>query len=189
MIVLDELAVLCRPGAKSREPEMARIESTIEKHRKVDGILAPGTLEGGDVLRIGRTLYVGLSNRTNEEGIRQLQQRVSQFGYSVATMGVKKCLHLKTAVTSPADGLLLVNSDWIDVTSFSGFEILSVPLDEPWGANTLAVNGIVLATASSPRTADMLRSRGLNVHQLNISELQKAEAGLTCLSVCFRKLS
>src|SRR5436190_4279933 len=85
VIVLDELAVLCRPGAKSREPEVQKIAKAISGIRPVQRIIAPGTLEGGDVLCIGRTLYVGLSNRTNEEGIRQLQQQVSSFGYSVVS--------------------------------------------------------------------------------------------------------
>jgi dimethylargininase len=189
VIVLDELAVLCRPGAKSREPEVARIKSVIEKHRKVESILAPGTLEGGDVLCVGRTVYVGLSSRTNVEGLRQLRQIIARFGYSVVPVRVKGCLHLKTAVTSPSDGLLLANPNWIEVEAFRGFELLHVAADEPWGANTLRVNDTVLVADASPRTANVLQARGLNIHRLNISELQKAEAGLTCLSVCFLKLS
>jgi dimethylargininase len=187
VIVFDELAVLCRPGAKSREPEVARIESAIAKHREMERILDPGILEGGDVLRIGRTVYIGLSSRTNEEGIRQLGQFISKFDYSVVPVRVNGCLHLKTAATSPAEGLLLVNPDWIDVAPFQGLEVLPVPRNEPWGANTLRVNNNVMVADSSPRTAHLLQARGLNIHQLNISELQKAEAGLTCLSVFFQK--
>lgn len=188
VIVLDELAVLCRLGARSREPEGERMENAIAGIRPVQRIVAPGTLEGGDVLRIGRTLYVGLSCRTNEEGIRQLQGMVSPFGYVIRTVRVNQCLHLKTGATSPAEGMLLANAEWIDVTVFRGLEVLTVTEGEPWGANTLPVNGTVLVADSSPRTADLLESRGLKVQRLGISELQKAEAGLTCLSVCFRKL-
>ena len=97
-----------------------------------------------------------------------------------------QCLHLKSAVTSPSEGLLIVNPDWIDCTAFRNLELLHVPVEEPWGANTLNLNGSVLVPASVPRTADLLESRGLPVHRIDISELQKAEAGMTCLSVLFR---
>jgi dimethylargininase len=179
VVVLDEVAVLCRPGAKSREPEAERMESAIGAFRPVQRIATPGTLEGGDVLRIGRTLYVGLSSRTNAEGIRQLEQIVSPFGYSIIRVRVKACLHLKTAATSPAERLLLANSDWIDVAPFRDLEVINVAKGEPWGANTLPVNGSVLVAKSSPRTADILESRGIKVKRIDISELQKAEAGLT----------
>jgi dimethylargininase len=185
VIVLDEVAVLCRLGRASRQLETERIKREIASVRPVHRIVTPGTVEGGDVLRIGRTLYVGLSSRTNEEGIRQLRQIVSPFGYAVTVVNITKCLHLKTGVTSPAEGMLFVNAEWIDARPFQGLEIVKVPAAEPWGANTLAINGTVLVADSSPRTADLLESKGLNVRRLGISELQKAEAGLTCLSVLF----
>lgn len=185
VIVLDEIAVICRLGIASRQPEAQRIEREIAIVRPIHRIVAPGTVEGGDVLRIGRTLYVGLSSRTNEEGIRQLRQIVSPFGYAVTVVNVTKCLHLKTGITSPAEGMLLVNAEWINPGPFRGFELVKVPAAEPWGANALAINGTVLVADASPRTADLLESKGLNVRRLDISELQKAEAGLTCLSVLF----
>lgn len=184
-IVLDELAVICRPGAASRLPEVKSIERALAKVRPVNSIVSPGTLEGGDVLRMGKTLYIGMSTRTNQEGIRQCQEIIRQYGYEAVGVPLKGCLHLKSAVTSPADGMLLVNSDWLDPSLFSQFEILRVPDAEPWGANTLAVNANVLVTGSSPRTADLLDSRGLRVRLLDISELQKAEAALTCLSLLY----
>ena len=185
VIVLDEIAVLCRLGAASREPEADKIAEHIADIRAVHRITPPATIEGGDVLRIGKTLFVGISSRTNGEGIRQLEEIVSHFGYRVVGVKVNGCLHLKTAVTSPTEGLLVANTDWIDVTPFRQFEILNVPKSEPWGGNTLAVNGTVLVADSSPQTAALLESRGLQVKRLAISELQKAEAGLTCLSVLF----
>ena len=184
-IVLDEMAVICRLGAASRELESEKIEQAVTNFRPVRRMVPPATLEGGDVLRIGRTLFVGASTRTNREGRQQLEKLVAPFGYSVVEVGVKGCLHLKTGVTSPAAGVLILNDRWIDPTPFRHLEILNVPAEEPWGANTLAVNGTVLVTASSPMTAALLESKGLRVHRLEISELQKAEAGLTCLSVLF----
>jgi dimethylargininase len=184
-IVLDEVAVICRPGAAPRVPEVKSIERVLAKVRPVHRIVSPGTLEGGDVLRMGKTLYIGMSTRTNLEGLRQCQQIIRPYGYETIGVPLKGCLHLKSAVTSPAEGVLLANAGWIDLSPFSHFEILRVPDAEPWGANTLALNGNVLVTGSSPRTADLLESRGLRVSRLDISELQKAEAALTCLSLLY----
>lgn len=185
VVVLDEVAVVCRLGAASREREADVMVPAVAPLRPVRRIISPGTLEGGDVLRLGRTLFVGLSSRSNTEGIRQLEAIVGPSGYQVRPVTVRGCLHLKTAVTAPADGLLVANSAWVDLTPFAELEIVPVPADEPWGANTLAVNGTVLVAGSAPETARCLSSRGLSVRCLDVSELQKAEAGLTCLSVLF----
>lgn len=186
VVILDEIAVICRLGKASREPEVASIEQEAARIRPIRRIVSPGTLEGGDVLQIGKTLFVGLSSRTNREGLRQLEEIGSPFGYRVTGVKVAGCLHLKTGVTSPADGILLANPDWIDLSPFPKMEMLPVPAAEPWGANILAVNGTLLVAESSPRTADLLESKSLPVKRLDISELQKAEAGLTCLSVLYR---
>jgi dimethylargininase len=185
VIILDEAAVICRLGVASRAAEAESIEQEMARIRPVHRIVSPGTVEGGDVLRMGKTLYVGMSGRTNREGIGQLEEIVRRYGYHAIGVSVEGCLHLKTGVTSPAEGLVIANADWIDLSPFWRFEILRVPGAEPWGANTLAVNGLVLAAESSPRTADLLESKGLRVKRLGISELQKAEAGLTCLSVLY----
>ena len=184
-VVFDECAILGRPGVRSREPEAALIAPVVARIRRVFEIRAPGTLEGGDVLRLERTLFVGRSRRTNDEGIRQLVAIVAPFGYTVQPVAVNGGLHLKTAITAPAAGLLVANPRWIDIAAFHGHEILSVPADEPWAANTLPVNGRVLVAASARRTADSLVARGLDVRRIEIVELQKAEAGLTCLSVLY----
>jgi dimethylargininase len=184
-IVLDEVAVICRPGAASRVPEVESIERALATVRPVHRIASPGTLEGGDVLRMGKTLYIGMSSRTNREGIRQCREIIRPHGYEAIGVRLEGCLHLKSAATSPADGVLLANAGWMDLSPFSHFEILRVPDLEPWGANTLALNGQVLVTGSSPRTADLLESKGLCVSRLDISELQKAEAALTCLSLLY----
>lgn len=186
VIMLDEVAVICRLGVASRQREAVILEREVAKIRPIRRIVSPGTVEGGDVLQMGRSLFMGISSRTNREGIRQLEEIVSPFGYRVIGVPVKGCLHLKTGVTSPSDGLLIANTEWIDVSGFSGMEIIRVPAEEPWGANTLMVNGTVFVAESAPLTAGLLESRGLKVRRLDISELQKAEAGLTCLSVLHR---
>ena len=187
VVLLDECAVLCRPGVASRRAEVDLIRSAVERIRIVSEIAAPGTLEGGDVLAIGRTVFVGRSTRTNGEGIEQLRRQIAPHGYEVREVAVRGSLHLKTAVTAPAAGLLIANPAWIDASAFAGFEVISVPPDEPFGANTLPINRRVLVAASAPRTAEVLTMRGLDVRTVDISELQKAEAGLTCLSVLWAR--
>jgi dimethylargininase len=186
-VILDELAVLCRPGCVSREPEIQALLPTLGGFRNLMRIQPPGTLDGGDVLAIDKTLFVGLSGRTNGEGLRQLETITSRFGYRVVPVTIRGCLHLKTAVTCVAPGLLLANRAWVDLAPFVGFELLTTPKDEPWSANALRVNEAVLTLASSPRTTELLQNKHLNVRPIDISELQKAEAGLTCLSLLYRQ--
>lgn len=185
VLMLDEGAVLCRLGAPSRATESELLHQEIEGLRAVFTIEAPGTLEGGDILRVDRTLFVGLSSRTNPDGIAQLRGIVGAWGYQVVEVAVQGCLHLKTAVTSPATGLLILNPRWVDLSRFEGFEILLVAEMEPWGANTLCLNDRVLVAASAPKTARILQSKGVTVVTVDVSELQKAEAGLTCMSVLY----
>ena len=186
-VLLDEVAILCRPGTPSRVAEVTLIRPAIAFLRTVDAIQAPGTLEGGDVLRVGRTLFVGRSTRTNPEGIRQLRALVAPHRYEVTEVAVRGALHLKTGITAPAPGLMVANPAWIDLAAFRPFEVVPVPADEPWGANVLPLNDLVLVAAAAPRTAALLRDRGLEVRLVDISELQKAEAGLTCLSLVYRE--
>jgi dimethylargininase len=186
-IVLDEIAILTRPGASSRRPEVAFIAPVVAGVRRTAEIREPGTLEGGDVLRVGRTLFVGRSRRTNPDGIRQLAEIVAPFGYDVRPVEVRGCLHLKSAITAVAPERLLAHAPWIDVEPFRGCEIIPVDPAELEGANALAVNGHVLVVASAPRTADALARRGLDVRQVDVSELQKAESGLTCSSLLYRQ--
>jgi dimethylargininase len=185
LLLLDRTAILCRPGVKSREPEVERMRRELTGLPFKQEIRAPGTVDGGDVLCIGRTVFVGESTRTNSDGIRQLRSMAAPLGFTVTAVPISASLHLKTAITSPAQSLLITNPAWADLSAFRGFEILAIPSSEPWGANTLSVNGRVLVAASAPRTADLLRAKGLAVSLVDISELQKAEAGLTCLSVLY----
>ena len=183
--MLEEVAVLCRPGTVSRLGEAALFAAEAARLRPVFEIRSPATLEGGDVLRIGRTLFAGRSTRSNAEGIRQLREIVSAFGYVVKEVAVSGCLHLKTAITAPGGDRLLANPAWLDLSPFRDFEVMALPAEEPWGGNTLPLNGRVLVAASAPRTGELLAAQGLTVRFVDISELQKAEGGLTCLSVLY----
>ena len=184
-IVLDELAIIFPLGTETRRPEAASIAQALAKARKLARVELPGQVEGGDVLRIGRSLFAGLSSRTNAEGIRQLASIVAPYGYQVVSVAVTDCLHLKSAVTYVGRNTLLANRAWFDTKPFAGFAWIDVAAEEPHAANALAIGGTVIFPASFPRTRARLEALGFHVTLLDISELQKAESGLTCSSLLF----
>lgn len=186
-VVLDELAVLTRPGAPSRRPETRAIREALAPHREVLAIEAPGTLDGGDVLRIGRELFVGRSSRSDRDGMLQLAELLAPRGYSVRAVEVAGCLHLKSAACQVAPGTILINADWVDRAPFRSLELIDVDPSEPFGANALLLGGMVLYPDSFPRTRERLVERGLRVEELETSELQKAEGGVTCCSLIFER--
>jgi dimethylargininase len=184
-LVLDELAVITLPGATSRRPEVASVAAALEPYRPLRFLEPLATLDGGDVLRAGRTLYVGAGGRSNDAGVAQLAAILVPYGYSVRAVSFTGCLHLKTAVTALADDVLLANPAWVDVTQFAGCRSLAVPPNEPHAANSLTFAGVTLLPAGFPGTHSLLAAHGFTVRTLDISELQKAEAGVTCSSLIF----
>lgn len=184
-VVLDEVALLASMGTESRRAEPAGIEPELRKYRQVYRLEAPATLEGGDVLRVGRTLLVGLSSRTNPAGVSALEAVVRRYGYRVVAVPVRECLHLKTACTALDDRCLLVNPAWLDVQALHGFESVRVPEQEPWAANVAVVGTSVCLAAEQVRTAEQIRALGFEVRTIDLSEFAKAEGGVTCLSLLF----
>jgi dimethylargininase len=184
-IVLDELAVILPLGMDSRRPEGVSLAQALTPFRKLAHVDLPGTLEGGDVLRIGRKLYAGLSSRSNAEGIRQLAAIVAPYGYDVIAARVTRCLHLKSAVTHLGGKTLLANRARFDPTPFVGYHWIDVDPLEPHAANALAVGNTVIFPASFPRTRARIEAAGFHVTLADISELQKAESGLSCSSLLF----
>lgn len=184
-VVVNEVAVMTRMGAESRRKESDSLAAALATFRPLRWMRQPATLEGGDVLRIESILYVGLSARTNSDGVTQLATELAPFGYSVWPVEVRGCLHLKSACSYAGDQTILANSDWIDTTIFRGLRIIDVPREEPRAANVLAVGETVLVPAAFPATAEVLEGLGRKVRTLDISELMKAEAGLTCSSILF----
>ena len=136
-VVFDELAILARPGAESRRAEVVSVAKALELHRKLERIEAPGTLDGGDVLTVDKQVFVGLSRRTNQAGIEQMRALLPVYGYSVESVPVECCLHLKSAVTQVAEGTLLVNPAWLERRAFGDFEWIEVDPEEPFAANAL----------------------------------------------------
>jgi dimethylargininase len=180
-IVLDEIAVITRPGAESRRGETTSIAEALAPFRELVYIREPGTLEGGDVIRIGKKLFVGLSQRTNLEGIRQL----SSFGYDVVPVEVRGCLHLKSGACWAGGDTILVNHQWIDSSMFRGFNLIAVAADEPAAADVLPIGGELLVPSNFVNTSEILEKSGIKVRPIDVSELQKAEAGVTCMSLLF----
>ena len=184
-IVFGELAVIARPGAASRRGETASVAGAMSSYRPLAFIEAPGTLDGGDVLTVGRRVFVGLSSRTNADAAAQLQRLLAPHGYAVDTIETAACLHLKSAATAVDDDLLLVNPDWIDIRRFGGLSIMEIHPDEPHAANVLRIGDRVLCSAAFPLTQATLETNGFATVPLDVSELAKAEAGLTCCSLVF----
>ena len=184
-IVLDEIAILTRMGAPSRRGEGESIAAALAPFRECARIVEPGTIEGGDVMLVGRTLFVGLSRRTNAEGIRQLAAIAGHLGYGVVPVEVSGCLHLKSACSPLGDSAILVNRQWIRSEAFADLRVVDVAPEEPSAANVLRVGDTVLSAASFPQTAEILRRLGFPVRVVDISELQKAESALTCSSLIF----
>jgi dimethylargininase len=186
-IVLDECALLTRPGADSRKPEIESIARALAPYRTLYRVDAPGTVDGGDVLTVGRQIFVGLTTRSNQPAIDQMQAFLEPYGYSVHAVMVSGCLHLKSAVTQAAPGLLLINPAWVDKTNFPGMKFIEVDLLEPSAANILMVAGQVLYQPCFPRTLARLEAQGLHPILVDASELGKAEGALTCCSLVFNR--
>jgi dimethylargininase len=184
-IVLDEVAVITRMGALSRRGESESLARALAPYRELRHIVEPGTLEGGDVMRISKTLYVGYSRRTNIAGIQQLAAMLHPLGYFVVPVEVRGCLHLKTACCYIGDDTVLANRAWMDPDALCSLKILDVPADEPRGANALRIGATVLLPAAFPRTCDLLERSGFQPRRIDNSELLKAEAGVTCTSLLF----
>src|SRR5713226_1929628 len=184
-IVLDELAVILPLGTETRRREAPSLAQALATFRKLEYVSLPGTLEGGDILLIGRKLFVGLTRRSNAEGLRQLAAILAPHNYEVIAVPVTGCLHLKSAVTHVGSNTLLANRAWFETAPFAGHEWIDVDPAEPHAANALALADTVIFPASFPRTRARIEARGFHVTPLDISELQKAESGLTCSSLIF----
>ena len=186
-LLLDGHAILTRPGAASRATEVESTAAGLVEHFEIHRIAA-GRLDGGDVLRIGRRLYVGLSTRSDPEGLADLKRVAGKLGFDVVAAEIRNCLHLKTAATlaghDTAGRLVLVyNRACVDPSQFTDVEALAVDDEEPRAANVLRIGKRLIMPAGSPKTAARLGERGFDVTNVDISELEKAEAGLSCMSL------
>jgi dimethylargininase len=186
MVVYGDLAVIARPGADERKPETAAAEEAVRAQGyRVERIEAPGTLDGGDVLKHGSTVWVGLGGRTNAEGVEQLRSRLAALGAEVVAVPLTKVLHLKSAVTALPDGTVIGYEPLVDDPSVWGDAFLAVP-EEPGAHVVLLGDDTVLMSTAAPETAALLEERGLRVVAVDVSEFEKLEGCVTCLSVRLR---
>jgi dimethylargininase len=182
-IVLPELAIITRPGAVSRRGETRVMAEALAPLRPLVTIEEPGTIDGGDVLPLGRTIYIGRSARTNDDGINQVLFYVERHGYDVVPVEVRDALHLKTAVTRIAPDTLIINPHWVDGSAFPGWRLIECHPDEPFAANALLAGDGVIASAQYPRTLERIQAVAQRVIPVDSSELAKAEGGVTCCAV------
>lgn len=187
-VVLDELAIVTRMGSAARRAETAAVEGALAPLRTLVRMDAPATLDGGDVLQLGRTLYIGITKRTNEIGAEVVRLATAKYGYSTVPVEVRGCLHLKSAVSALDDATLIANPIWVDPKAFPGVEVLSVPFKEQGAANVLRVGERLIVHEGFPQTIEVLVKRGHAVQTVDVSESLKAEAGVTCKSILFRRL-
>ena len=182
-LAFPECFVLTSPGAASRQSEPAIIRDSLPADRPILTLGLPATIDGGDVLQVGRSVFVGLTSRTNKAGVEALAAALAPFGYSVTGVPGDAALHLKTAVTAASDECVLINPALVDRTFFAAFDQVECDPAEPFAGNCLRVGDALVMQSTHPRTADRLRAKGFVFETVDVSEFAKAEAGLTCLSV------
>jgi dimethylargininase len=185
-IVLDEVAVIATMGCESRRGERASLAAALAPFRPLIHMRDPAKLEGGDVMRVGRHLFAGLSARTDAAGIAQLAAELQPFGYEVHGVELRDCLHLKSACCCIAPNTILINRSWVDIELLSKYRLIDVAESEPGAANALNIGDTIVMPNVFPDTATILRREGFKVAELDMSELMKAESGVTCSSLIFQ---
>ena len=186
-VVFDDIAIIARPGAESRRAEVPSVVTALRPYRDVAFIERPGTLDGGDVLVERRRVYIGTSARTNADAARQLAVLLAPYDYSVVTIPVRGCLHLKSAATLAAEQTLVVNPDWVEPSGFDDVQLIHVDPSEPLAANVLRIGSSTLCASAFPRTRARLEAHGIATEALDVAEIAKAEGALTCCSLILRQ--
>ncbi|MCC7118847.1 MAG: hypothetical protein IT310_10010 [Anaerolineales bacterium] len=181
--ILPEVAVITRPGADSRKPETESIVQALTPYKTLLHLNAPATGDGGDVLVLGKNIYIGKSTRSNSAAVTQLQNLLAPYGYAVAQVELRDCLHLKSALTKVDEETVLINPNWVDTTNFKNLRWIEIDAAEPHAANCLPINGKILYPTAFPKTAAKLEAQGYALAQVDVSELAKAEGAVTCCSL------
>jgi dimethylargininase len=182
-IVVDNIAIITFPGAPSRIPETVEIERALASRKKLFHLVHPAHLDGGDVLRIEKKIFVGISTRTNEEGVRQVASILNPYGYEIVPIRIRNTLHLKSVCTYLGDGFMVISQGHFDDEPFQGFKKIIIPVGEDYAANTLTLNGKVLMPAGFEKTKSLIKDKGFEVIPLEMTEFKKADGALTCISI------
>lgn len=181
--ILPHAAVITRPGADSRKPETESIIQALSPHIALLYIHEPATLDGGDVLVVGKKIFVGISTRSNQKAIDQLNDLLKEDGYKVIGVQLHDCLHLKSAVTCVDDETLLINNNWVDIGRFEDYELIEVDQSEPYAANCLPIGDTIIYPTAFPKTEAKLKAHGYKIVSVEVGELAKAEGAVTCCSL------
>jgi dimethylargininase len=184
-IVFDEVAIITRPGAETRRRETPPVAELLRRYRPVQQIEAPATIDGGDVIVAGRAVFIGQSRRTNAAAVAQIRRVLGPLGYEIHAVPVTGCLHLKSAATAVAVDRLLINPAWVARAAFQTVDLIEIDPVEPSGANVVRVGNELICADRFPRTRERLQRQGFAVHSVDLSELAKAEAAVTCCSLIF----
>ncbi|MGD9361482.1 MAG: arginine deiminase family protein, partial [Desulfobacterales bacterium] len=182
-VVTPDVAIITNPGAKARKGESDFMAPVLAKFRKTERILTPGTVDGGDVLQVGNHFFIGLSERTNKEGAAQLGRILESYGNSWATVEVGDGLHFKSSVNYVGQNTLLVTANFADHAALSEYNKIILEKAEAYAANTLLLNRHLLMPAGFPGTRKQLEALGFDIIELETSEVQKMDGGLTCMSL------
>lgn len=184
-IVTPSLAIIARPGDPRRAGEEDEIEQVLEDHRKIEKINPPGHIDGGDILHVGPHFFIGISERSDQEGAFQLQSILSKYGYTSSKINVGNMLHLKSGINHLGGNLLIVREELSDCKELEGFEKLLVTPDENYAANCVLINNYLIIPKGFPGTREKLLQKGFTLIELDMSEFQKMDGGLSCLSLRF----
>jgi dimethylargininase len=185
-LCMDTFAVITKPGAVSRREETLEMEPTIRHFFKnIERIISPGTLEGGDVMQVDKHFYIGISGRTNEEGARQLLGILKKYGCPGTTVPLKETLHLKSGVNYLDNNNLLICGEFVNNSIFAKFHRMIVDPEEAYAANSLWINGTVIVPKGFPKTLRQIQQAGYPTIEIDMSEFQKVDGGLSCLSLRF----
>ncbi|GAB4418938.1 MAG: arginine deiminase family protein [Anaerolineales bacterium] len=185
-LVLDECAILLNPGASSRRPEVASVERALSPYRALYRVQPPATIDGGDMLTVGDTIYIGISSRSTEDAIEQIKVILKRSRYEVRVTRVTGCLHLKSAVTQVRADTLLINPSWVSKEEFPGMDFIEVDPSEPYAANAVLVGERILYPAAFQKTQEKLVRADIRMRIVDADELAKAEGALTCCALIFR---
>ena len=184
-VIFKEAAVITNPGADARKGEEITIEKALAPLKTIEKIVAPGTVDGGDILQVGKHFFIGVSDRTNKEGAAQLSAIVAKYGYTSTTVPVADGLHFKSSVNYVGKNTLLVTEAFKEREELKGYDLMILDTDEEYAGNTLLINNTLITPKGYPKTLAKLKSLGLEIVELETSETRKMDGGLTCLSLRF----
>ncbi|MBI5359443.1 MAG: hypothetical protein HZA48_02550 [Planctomycetes bacterium] len=184
-IIFGQKAVISRMKTASRAGETTSIKKALSIHKKIFEIRAPGTIDGGDVLKAGNRVYIGLSKRTNLSAIRQVESFISKDGYEIIPVKIRNTLHLKTVCTHIGNNCMVIAPGHFDDGIFADYDIIRVPKNESYSANCLAINGKVIIPRGFPKTKALIENKGFKTIQAGMSEFEKGGGSLTCLSIVY----